>query len=77
MTQFINFQKGVNAKCEPEEVFIVDDDTSSSVEIIQQNNADKLPAKSKVEEDVKPTTPAKSESKKRKSSSESPQPKGL
>lgn len=66
----------MNAKCEPE-VFIVDDDTSSSVEIIQQNNADKLPAKSKVEEDVKPTTPAKSERKKRKSSSESPQPKGL
>lgn len=58
-------------------MFIVDDDTSSSVEIVQQANTDKLPAKRKLEEEVKPTTPAKSESKKRKSSSESPQPKGL
>lgn len=58
-------------------MFIVDDDTSSSVEIIQEDNADKLPAKPKADEEVKPTTPAKSESKKRKSSSESPQPKGL
>lgn len=58
-------------------MFIVDDDTSSSVEIIQEDNADKLPAKPKVDEEVKPTTPAKSESKKQKSSSELPQPKGL
>lgn len=58
-------------------MFIVDDDTSSSVEIIQPDDVDKPPVKHKVEEEVKPTTPSKSESKKRKSPSESPQPKGL